>query len=173
MNPVTRDTRLYLDKSSTSPARSSHPIALAAATLAVLIAGIGGIMLWRAYGGSPPETERAVALTKQIQARTVQASEQLVEKTKGHEASQQESIDQLQSMQEELQSMRRLLAAQQADTKRLTDQVSTLKDTVDGLRQSFASTQASEQASAAPRNRNIRSRAHASRSGHRHRRSRS
>ncbi|MDU2921854.1 MAG: hypothetical protein E7B62_05120, partial [Bradyrhizobium sp.] len=78
-----------------------------------------------------------------------------------------------QSMQEELQSMRRLLAAQQADTKRLTDQVSTLKDTVDGLRQSFASTQASEQASAAPRNRNIRSRAHASRSGHRHRRSRS
>ena len=134
MNPVTRDTRLYLDKSSTSPARSSHPIAHAAATLAVLIAGIGGIMLWRAYGGSPPETERAVALTKQIQARTVQASEQLVEKTKGLEASQQESIDQLQSMQEELQSMRRLLAAQQADTKRLTEQVSTLKDTGDGLR---------------------------------------
>ncbi|MGJ5073224.1 hypothetical protein [Bradyrhizobium oligotrophicum] len=171
MNPVTRDTRRYPEKLSPSPVKGAQPIALAAATLVVLIAGIGGIMLWRAYGGAP-EAERG-AVTRQLQARTVQASEQLVEKTKGLEATQQESIDQLQMMQEQLQSMRRLLAAQQADTKRLSDQVSTLKDSIDGLRQSFASTQSSEQAAPAPRNRNIRARAHASRSGHRHRRNRS
>ncbi|MGJ5177043.1 hypothetical protein ACQR14_01125 [Bradyrhizobium oligotrophicum] len=172
MNPVMRDIRRYPEKSAASPARGSQPIALAAATLLVLVAGIGGIMLWRAYGGSSVEAERGAA-TRQLQARTVQASEQLVEKTKGLEATQQESIDQLQMMQEQLQSMRRLLAAQQADTKRLSDQVSTLKDSVDGLRQSFASAQSSEQAATPSRNRNIRARAHASRSGHRHRRSRS
>ncbi|WP_315719488.1 MULTISPECIES: hypothetical protein [unclassified Bradyrhizobium] len=172
MNPVTRDTRRYVEKSNVGAVKSSQPIALAAATLLVLVAGIGGIMLWRAYGGSPGEAERG-AVTRQLQARTVQASEQLVEKTKGLEATQQESIDQLQMMQEQLQSMRRLLAAQQADTKRLSDQVSTLKDSIDGLRQSFASTQSSEQAAPPPRNRSIRSRAHASRNGHRHRRNRS
>ncbi|MGJ4925942.1 hypothetical protein ACQR1I_11535 [Bradyrhizobium sp. HKCCYLS2038] len=172
MNPVTRDIRLYGDTSSPVALRSSQPIALAAATFVVLVAGIGGILLWRANGGSPPEVERG-AVTRQLQARTVQASEQLVEKTRGLEATQQESIDQLQLMQEELQTMRRLLATQQADTKRLSEQVSTLRDSIDGLRQSFASTQSSDQASAPPRNRSIRARAHASRSGHRHRRSRS
>ncbi|CAL76761.1 conserved hypothetical protein [Bradyrhizobium sp. ORS 278] len=171
MNPVTRDTRSYLDKTNVSPVKSSQPIALAAATLLVLVAGIGGIVLWRAYAGSPAEAERG-AVTRQLQARTVQASEQLVEKTKGLEATQQESIDQLQMMQEQLQSMRRLLTAQQADTKRLSDQVSTLKDSIDGLRQSFASTQSAEQAAPSPRNRSIRERAHASRSGHRARRNR-
>ncbi|WP_257166664.1 hypothetical protein [Bradyrhizobium sp. SRS-191] len=171
MDPVTRDTRRYLEKSGASAVKSSQPIALAAATLLVLVAGIGGILLWRAYGGSPVEPERG-AVTRQLQARTAQASEQLVEKTKGLEASQQESIDQLQMMQEQLQSMRQLLAAQQADTKRLAEQVSTMKESIDGLRQSFASTQSSEQASPPPRNRSIRARAHANRSGHRHRRSR-
>ncbi|CCE01920.1 hypothetical protein [Bradyrhizobium sp. STM 3809] len=170
MNPVTRDTTRYLDKAATGSVKSSQPIALAAATLLVLVAGIGGIALWRAYAGTPVEAERG-AVTRQLQARTVQASEQLVEKTKGLEATQQESIDQLQMMQEQLQSMRRLIAAQQADTKRLSDQVSTLKESIDGLRQSFASTQSSEQASP-PRNRNIRARSHASRSGHRARRNR-
>ena len=172
MDPVTRDTRRYLEKSNTDVLRSSQPIALAAATFVVLIAGIGAIALWRAYGGSPADVER-VAATRQLQARTVQASEQLVEKTKGLEATQQESMDQLQMVQEQLQSMRDLLAAQQADTKRLSDQVSILKDSIEGLRQSFASTQSSETASASSDDRSIRSHAHASRTGHRHGRSRS
>ena len=50
---------------------------------------------------------------RQLQARTAQASEQLVEKTKGLEATQQASIDQLQVVQDQLQTVRRLLAAQQ------------------------------------------------------------
>ena len=76
------------------------------------------IALWRAYTGNSPELDRH-ASARQLQARTVQASEQLVEKTKGLEATQQESIDQLQVVQDQLQTVRRLLSAQQADNKKL------------------------------------------------------
>ena len=114
------------------------------------------------YTGTAPETDRAVA-TRQLQARTAQASEQLVEKTKGIEATQQESIDQLQVVQDQLQTVRRLLAAQQADTRKLSEQVGTLTESIDGLRQSFASTQSSEpSAPPSTRKRSVR-KSHASR----------
>jgi Tfp pilus assembly protein PilE len=120
-----------------------QPIAIAAAALVIVVVGVTSITVWRAYTGSAPETERVVA-TRQLQARAAQASEQLVEKTKGLEATQQESIDQLQMVQDQLQTVRRLLAAQQGDTKKLSEQVGTLTEAIDGLRQSFASAQASE-----------------------------
>jgi uncharacterized coiled-coil protein SlyX len=123
-----------------------QPIAVGAVALAIVLLGIGSITLWRAYTGTTPETDRVVA-SRQLQARTAQASEQLVEKTKGLEATQQESIDQLQVVQDQLLTVRRLLAAQQADTRKLSEQVGTLTESIDGLRQSFASAQASEAAS--------------------------
>ena len=43
-----------------------------------------------------------------------------------------------------MQTVRRLLAAQQADSKRLTEQVATLTESIDGLRQSFASARADD-----------------------------
>jgi hypothetical protein len=144
----------------------AQPIALAAATLLLILAGVASIALWRAYSGRPPEPDRAAA-TRQLQARTAQASEQLVEKTKGLEATQQESIDQLQMIQDQLQTVRRLLATQQGDTRRLTDQVSTLTEAVEGLRHSFASAQTSETSSAPSRNRAVRTRAQATRAVHR------
>jgi uncharacterized protein HemX len=122
-----------------------QPIAIGAVALAIVLLGIGSITLWRAYTGTTPETDRVVA-SRQLQARTAQASEQLVEKTKGLEATQQESIDQLQVVQDQLLTVRRLLAAQQADTRKLSEQVGTLTESIDGLRQSFASAQASEPA---------------------------
>jgi uncharacterized protein HemX len=145
----------------------SQPIALAAGALIIIVLGVGGIALWRAYTGTSPEQDRIVA-ARQLQVRTAQASEQLVEKTKGLEATQQESIDQLQVVQDQLQTVRRLLAAQQADTKRLSEQVSGLTEAIDGLRQSFASTQASE-ASSPPstRNKSIRTRSHAAKGARR------
>lgn len=121
----------------------SQPIALAAVALVILLVGAGSIALWRASTGNTPESERVVA-TRQLQARAAQASEQLVEKTKGLEVSQQESIDQLQALQEEMQSVKRLITTQQAEAKRLTDQVATLATAVDSLRQSFASSHATE-----------------------------
>ena len=136
-----------------------QPIALTAAALVLILAGAVSIALWRAYTGTSPETDRAVA-ARQIQARTAQASEQLVEKTKGLEVTQQESIDQLQVVQDQLQTVRRLLAAQQADTKKLSEQVSGLTEAIDGLRQSFASAQPSDPSPApASRNRSVRIRA--------------
>jgi len=143
-----------------------QPIALAGATLIVLLAGAASIGFWRAYSGSVPELDRAV-VARQLQARTAQASEQLVEKTKGLEATQQESIDQLQVMQDQLSSVRHLLAAQQAETKLLSEQVSGLTEAIDGLRQSFASALPSESSSPpAARNRSLRTRANALRTRH-------
>ena len=121
----------------------SQPIALAAAALVILVVGAGSIVLWRAYTGTSPEQDR-MASARQLQARTAQASEQLIEKTKGIETSQQESIDQLQVVQDQLQTVRRLLTAQQADTKKLSEQVGSLTGAIDSLRQSFASAQSSE-----------------------------
>ena len=144
-----------------------QPIAIAAAALVIVVLGVSFITLWRSYTGSAPETDRAVA-TRQMQARATQASEQLVEKTKGLEVTQQESIDQLQMVQDQLQTVRRLLAAQQADSKKLSEPVSTLTEAIEGLRQSFASAQASEPAAAAtPRKRSIKARARSSSSASR------
>ena len=146
-----------------------QPIAVAGAALALVLIGIGSIALWRGYTGTAPETDRVVA-TRQLQARTAQASEQLVEKTKGLEATQQESIDQLQVVQDQLLTVRRMLASQQADTRKLSEQVGGLTEAIDGLRQSFASAQATEP-SAAPttRKRSVRSKAHGIKSANRKR----
>lgn len=140
----------------------AQPIALTAVALLLLIAGVTSIAIWRAYTGAAPESDRVVAL-RQLQARTAQASEQLVEKTKGLEATQQESIDQLQVVQDQLQTMKRLMAAQQADTKRLSEQVTALNESIDGLRQSFASARATEvETPTVTRRKPVRQRAHAS-----------
>src|SRR5216683_2042635 len=134
----------------------SQPIALAAGVLVVIVVGISAIALWRAYTGVSPEQERVVA-ARQLQVRTAQASEQLVEKTKGLEATQQESIDQLQVVQDQLQTVRRLLASQQTDTRKLSEQVTTLTESIDGLRQSFASAQTSDPAPVARRSARVKS----------------
>ena len=150
------------------PRNGSQPIGLAAATFVVIMLGIGSIALWRAYTGTSPEQDRIVA-ARQLQVRAAQASEQLVEKTKGLEATQQESIDQLQVVQDQLQAVKRLLAAQQVEAKRLSEQVAGLTEAIDGLRQSFASARTTEASSGPPasRNKSIRTRSRATKSAHR------
>ena len=146
-----------------------QPIAIAAAALVIVVLGVTSITVWRSYTGTAPETDRVVA-TRQLQARAAQASEQLVEKTKGLEATQQESIDQLQMVQDQLQTVRRLLASQQADNRKLSEQVGTLTEAVEGLRQSFASAQASEpSAASSPRKRSAKAKPRANRSANRSR----
>lgn len=137
--------RYYPSGSPVSPTSrfGGQPVMIGLAALMAIVLGIGGIAAWRGFTGNTPELDRVVA-SRQLQARATQASEQLVEKTKGLEATQQESIDQLQMVQDQLQTVRRLLAAQQADSKRLTEQVATLTESIDGLRQSFASARADD-----------------------------
>jgi uncharacterized protein HemX len=140
----------------------AQPIALAGAALVVLVLGVGSIAIWRSSTGASPEPERVV-VTRQLQARTAAASEQLVEKTKGLEATQQESIDQLQVVQDQLQTVKRLLAAQQTETKRLSEQVGSLTGAIDGLRQSFATAQTTDVSNApSVRKKPVRSRRSAS-----------
>lgn len=144
----------------------AQPIALAAITLVVILAAVAGITFWRAYAGGSPELDRTAA-ARQLQARATQASEQLVEKTKGLEVTQQESIDQLQMVQDQLHEVRKQLAAQQADSKRLSDQITALNDAISGLRESFASAQSSDDSSPAPsHHRTLRARVHAVRASH-------
>jgi hypothetical protein len=121
----------------------SQPIAFAAAALIVVVAGIGAIVAWRSYTGTSPEQDR-VASGRLVQARVAQASEQLVTKTKDLEVTQQQSIDQLQMVQDQLQSIQQMLTAQRSETRRLTEKVGDLSGTLDGMRQSFASVQSSE-----------------------------
>ncbi len=137
--------RYYPSGSPVSPTSrfGGQPFVIGAAALLAIVLGIGAVAAWRAWTGNAPELDRVV-VTRQLQARATQASEQLVEKTKGLEATQQESIDQLQVVQDQLQTVRRLLASQQADTKRLSEQVVTLTESIDGLRQSFASARADD-----------------------------
>ena len=147
----------------------SQPIALAAAALVIIVVGIGSIVLWRAYTGTSPEQDR-IASARQLQARAAQAQEQLIEKTKDLDVSQQESIDQLQVVQDQLQTVKRILAAQQNDTKRLSEQVAGLTGAIDSLRQSFASAQSAETSSLpSARNTTIRARLHVIKAVHRKR----
>jgi uncharacterized protein HemX len=138
----------------------SQPIALAAVLLLLIVTGIGSMALWRASAESATELDRA-AQARQLQTRSVRTSEQLMEKTRGLEVTQQESIDQLQVVQDELQSVKRQLTSQQADNKRLADQVANLADAIEGLRQSNASAQQDASSPPVTRNRSVRIRAHA------------
>jgi phage shock protein A len=66
-------------------------------------------------------------------------------------------------VQDQLQTVKRLLATQQADTKRLSEQVTTLNESIDGLRQSFASARATEaETPSVTRRKPVRHRVHAS-----------
>jgi len=51
----------------------TQPIALAAATLVVILVGVGSIVLWRAYTGTSPEQDRTTS-AHVLQVRTVQSS---------------------------------------------------------------------------------------------------
>src|SRR5262249_54392144 len=110
MIPLSKDAPPMSSRPVSSFARiGSQPIPVTAAALVLILAGVAGIALARAYSGQSPETDRAVA-ARILRARAAQASEQLVEKTKGLEQTQQDSIDQLQVMQDQLQTVRRQLA---------------------------------------------------------------
>jgi hypothetical protein len=145
-----------IDVMSDDPAKNDiarvgrQPIVLAAAVLVLMLTGAGSIALWRAIAGGSTEPDRVIS-ARQIQLRAAEASEQLVEKTKALEFSQQESIDQLQALQDQVQGVKRLLAAQQNDAKRLSDQIGAVAGAIDSLRQAFASAPATESSSDQPK----------------------
>lgn len=117
---------------------SSHPIFLGLAALVVLAAGLGWIAASRTLK-APPHENNPITSDQPLQARSVQF-EEFAEKSKNLEQSQQETIDQVQAAGDQIFILKKLLAAQQAETRRLTEQVKEVAEAVDGLRQSFATT---------------------------------
>jgi uncharacterized coiled-coil protein SlyX len=95
---------------------------------ALVLIGGGWITLWAA-GGSP-----AVAPTPHVPAASGvsrRPSDELLETTKGLQVTQQQAVDQLQVVQDQL-------AAQQAETKRLSEQIAKLTERLDALQPSVA-----------------------------------
>jgi predicted phage-related endonuclease len=148
----------------------AQPIALAAVALAVVVTGAGSVALWRASAGSSPQQDRMLVARQLLQAQALQTSQQLVEKTKALDLSQQEAIDQLQALQDDVQTIKRAVAAQQNDSKRLSDEITSLTAAIDGLKQAFASVQSSETSHSSARPDEIRPKARA-RTSRRHSRS--
>jgi uncharacterized phage infection (PIP) family protein YhgE len=90
--------------------------------LCVLLVGAGGLILWATGSNS------AAGVSPSVTA-LVQTSNELVEKTGALEATEQQTIDQLQVVQDQL-------AAQQAETKKLTGEIEALHAKLDALAQS-------------------------------------
>ena len=147
----------------------SQPIALAAGALIVIVLGIAAIALWRASPVKAPEQQDRLVAFRQQQAKTAETAEQLVEKTNGLELTQQEWIDQLQVLQDQVQRLRQLLAAQQGQTKRLSEEVSELASALEGMRQSQASAGRADASAPPPRNKALRTRSQAAKTAHRKR----
>src|SRR5438105_15202511 len=91
---------------------------LVAALLLGLVLGGGLIALWKVRSASPQQPQANV-------------SNETAQSTKDLQSTQQKIADQLQSTQQTLTS-------EQAETKRLSDQVTALSGKLDAVQQSFA-----------------------------------
>ena len=93
---------------------------------AFVLIGAGWTMVWP-FGGS-----KVVAPSPGVTTASSTSSDELIETTKGLESTQQQTVDQLQVVQDRL-------AAQQTETKKLSEQIATLTEKLHALEQSVAS----------------------------------
>ena len=101
-----------------------QPIAIAAVAFVIVVMGIGSIALWRApIPGNAPR--KRIASSRQGNCRPAphkRPSNWSKRPRAWKRPSSSESIDQLQVVQDQLVTVRRLLASQQTDTKKLSEQ---------------------------------------------------
>ncbi len=126
--------RSQLDYRLAAPRTGRRLIPLLAA--GALLVATGGAMLWATGGNSAASVSPSVTAL-------VQTSNELVEKTGALETTEQQTVDQLQALQDQL-------AAQQAETKKLTGEIEALHAKLDALAQSASETPASSAGAAAP-----------------------
>jgi hypothetical protein len=101
-------------------AAARRQLSVLAAGLAVILIGLGWVLLQRGFGAnSPPES--AIVAT----AAPEQISKELLETTKGLQVTQQQAVDQLQVVQDQL-------VAQQAVTQKLSEQIAALTEKLNG-----------------------------------------
>jgi uncharacterized coiled-coil protein SlyX len=126
------------DQEDRAAARARRRRLIILAVAAFLFIGAGLSMVW-AFGGTsalPPSPRVSSPAREQV-------SNELLETTKGLEVTQQQAIDQLQVVQDQV-------AAQQAETKQLSEQIATLTAKLDALQQSVADIPAPPIAAAVP-----------------------
>ena len=97
-----------------------------AVALGVILVGLGFALLQRGSVGNG-----AAALPSSPAHE--KSSKELIETTKDLQITQQQTVDQLQVVQDQL-------AAQKAETKKLSEQIATLREKLDALQQSIANT---------------------------------
>ena len=105
----------------------------------VLIAG-GWITLWAAGGNSAVAT---APHAPNASAGGRRYSDELLETTKGLQATQQQAVDQLQVVQDQL-------VAQQAEMKKLAEQMAALTEKLDALQRSVANMPPTTHAAGSP-----------------------
>jgi uncharacterized coiled-coil protein SlyX len=89
-----------------------------AAGLAVILIGLGCVLLQRGFGGNSPAPVPSI-------------SSELLETTKGLQATQQQAVDQLQMVQDQL-------VAQKEESRKLSEQVAIVTEKLQALQQSVA-----------------------------------
>jgi septal ring factor EnvC (AmiA/AmiB activator) len=92
---------------------------------------IGGVTAWALGGGKVDAPSPNVAIAPAT-ATSNRASDELLETAKGLQVTQQQAVDQLQVVQDQL-------AAQKAETKKLSEQMAAVTEKLDALQQSVAS----------------------------------
>ena len=90
---------------------------------------IGGVTAWALGGGKVDAPSPNVVIPP---ATSNHASDELLETAKGLQVTQQQAVDQLQVVQDQL-------AAQKAETKKLSEQMAAVTEKLDALQQSVAS----------------------------------
>jgi uncharacterized coiled-coil protein SlyX len=95
-----------------------------AVALAIVLVGLGCAMFW-GFGSSTVAALPSSAGAGSAPARELLADE-ILETAKGLQVTQQQAVDELQVVQDQL-------AAQKAETKRLSDQIATLTEKLDAL----------------------------------------
>jgi uncharacterized coiled-coil protein SlyX len=118
---------------------SSHQRVIVPGVAAVVLIGIGLCLVW-GFGGTKAAAPPPTAVVVPARERT---SNEVLETTKGLEITQQQTIDQLQIVQDQL-------AAQQLETKQLSAQIAALTDKLDALQSSVANISAPSAALVSP-----------------------
>ena len=94
--------------------------------LAVILIGLGCVLLQRGFGGNGAAVVPSAAATAREQVST-----ELLETTKGLQITQQQAVDQLQVVQDQL-------VAQKEETRKLSEQIATVTEKLQALKQSVA-----------------------------------
>ena len=97
-----------------------------AVAVALLLIGLGYVLLQRGLGSSSASVVPSATVTARDHV-----SDELLETTKGLQATQQQTVDELQVIQDQL-------AAQKAETKKLSEQIATVTEKLQALQQSVA-----------------------------------